>query len=146
MSVRSVITIAAVLIGVVAFATPAAADIAIQQTDAPSYALTAGRLWSVVAAVLGLIGVAIGLLARTRRLGATKTRQRSTALGLGTGMAGAIIGGVVVAVADGGPGSGSGIVGGYMALLIGLLAILLGGLTLNQLHRTDPPVRTTSRA
>lgn len=146
MSVRSVITIAAVLIGVVAFATPAAADIAIQQTDAPSYALTAGRLWSVIAAVLGLIGVAIGLLARTRRLGATKTRQRSTALGLGTGMAGAIIGGVVVAVADGGPGSGSGIVGGYMALLIGLLAIVPCGLALNRQHRTDPPVRTTSHA
>ena len=60
MAVRSVITMAAVLLGFVAFATPAAADIAIAQADTPAYTLTAGRLWSLVAAALGLIGVVTG--------------------------------------------------------------------------------------
>ena len=71
MPVRSVITMAAVLLAVVALATPAAADIAIQQTDTPAYTLTAGRLWSMVAAALGLIGVALAVLARTRVIGGT---------------------------------------------------------------------------
>ena len=72
MAARSVITMV-VLLGFVALATPAAADIAIQQADAPAYTLTAGRLWSLVAAALGVIGVVTGGLARTRVLGGTKT-------------------------------------------------------------------------
>lgn len=143
---RSLITVAAVLLGFLALASPAAADIAIQQTDTPSYALTAGRLWSLVAAALGLIGVSIALLARARVLGGAKTQRRNAMLALGNGLIGAVVGGVVVAVADGGPGSGSGIVGGYLALLIGLLAMVLGGLALNLSHRTDPPVSTISRS
>ena len=146
MPVRSVITMAVVLLGLVALATPAAADIAISQADAPAYTLTAGRLWSLVAVALGLIGVAIGVLARTRVLGGTKTQRRNAILAMLSGLSCSVIGGIVVAVADGGPGSGSGIVGGYLALLIGLLAMALGGRAMNQARRTDAPVRTTSRA
>jgi peptidoglycan/LPS O-acetylase OafA/YrhL len=139
-------TLAAVLLGFVAFATPAAADIAIAQADTPAYALTAGRLWSLVAAAIGLIGVVMGGLARIRALGGTKNQRRNAFLALLTGLAGSVIGGVVVVFADGGPGSGSGIVGGYLALVIGLLAIALGWLSLKRPIRTDPPVISKSRA
>jgi hypothetical protein len=123
---------AAVLLGVVALATPAAADIAIQQPSIPAYALTAGRLWSLVAAALGLIGVVMGGLARTRVLGGTKNHRRNAFVALWSGLAGSVIGGVVVVFADGGPGSGSGIVGGFLALLIGLIGIALGWLALKR--------------
>jgi hypothetical protein len=33
----------------------------------------------------------------------------------------------VVAAAEGGPGTGYGIVGGYVALVVGLAAVVLGG-------------------
>jgi hypothetical protein len=87
-----------------------------------STALTPGRLWSVAAALLGLAGVVAGGLALARGRGAV--------LALGTGLTGAVIGGLVVAAADGGPGTGYGIVGGYAALAIGLVAVVLGGLAL----------------
>jgi hypothetical protein len=87
-----------------------------------SAAVTPGRLWSVAAALLGLAGVVAGGLALARGRGA--------ALALGTGLTGAVIGGLVVAAADGGPGTGYGIVGGYAALAIGLVAVVLGGLAL----------------
>jgi hypothetical protein len=137
---------AAVLLGFVAFARPAAADIAIAQADTPAYALTVGRLWSLVAAAIGLIGVVMGGLARTRALGGTNNQRRNAFLALLTGLAGSVIGGVVVVFADGGPGSGSGIVGGYLALVIGLLAIALGWLSLKRPLPADPPVISTSRA
>jgi uncharacterized protein DUF6223 len=85
-----------------------------------AYTLTPGRLWSVVGAVVGLAGVVAGALALTRGRGAV--------VALVTGLAGAVTGGLVVAAAEGGPGTGYGIVGGYAALVIGLVAMVLGGL------------------
>jgi hypothetical protein len=85
-----------------------------------AYDLTPGRLWSLIAALLGLVGVVAGVLALTRRRGAI--------VALAGGLAGALIGGWVVAAAQGGPGTGYGIVGGYAALVIGLAAVVLGGL------------------
>ncbi|MEV7091433.1 DUF6223 family protein [Amycolatopsis sp. NPDC051045] len=85
-----------------------------------SYDLTPGRLWSLIAALLGLVGVVAGGLALARGRGAV--------VALAGGLAAAIIGGWVVAAAKGGPGTGYGIVGGYAALVIGLVALVLGGL------------------
>ncbi|WP_155549107.1 DUF6223 family protein [Amycolatopsis camponoti] len=87
-----------------------------------SYALTPGRVWSVVAALVGLAGVVAGGLALTRGRGA--------AVALAAGAAGAAGGAVVVAMAKGGPGTGYGIVGGWAALVIGVVAAALGGLAL----------------
>jgi hypothetical protein len=85
-----------------------------------TYDLTPGRLWSLIAAFLGLVGVVAGVRALTRHKGAI--------VALAGGLAGALIGGWVVAAAEGGPGTGYGIVGGYAALVIGLAAVVLGGL------------------
>jgi hypothetical protein len=42
----------------------------------------------------------------------------------------------VVAAADGGPGTGYGIVGGFVAVVIGLIATVLGWLALVRSRRT----------
>lgn len=87
-----------------------------------SYAMTPGRVWSLIATVVGVAGVVAGVLALTRGRGAV--------VALGSGLAGAAGGGVVVAMAKGGPGTGYGIVGGWVALVIGLAAVALGGLAM----------------
>ncbi|WP_063819460.1 DUF6223 family protein [Herbidospora cretacea] len=86
------------------------------------YNLTSGRAWSLVAAGVGLVGVVAGGLALAR------ARRRGTVVALGAGLAGAVVGGLVVAAAEGGPGTGYGIVGGYLAVVVGLVAMALGGL------------------
>jgi hypothetical protein len=95
--------------------------------------LTAGRLWSLVGVALGLAGLVIGglALARPGRVG-----SRGSVAVLVTGLAGAVVGALVVAAADGGPGTGYGIVGGYVSLVIGLVGLLLGGLALSRSRRT----------
>jgi len=50
-------------------------------------------------------------------------------------LAGLVIGGLVVAAADGGPGTGNGIVGGFAALVLGLIAMVLGRLALARSRR-----------
>ncbi len=52
-----------------------------------------------------------------------------------TGLIGAGAGGLVVVAADGGPATGSGIVGGLLALVIGLAAAVLGALVLTRSRR-----------
>ncbi|MGW3964104.1 DUF6223 family protein [Amycolatopsis sp. NPDC005003] len=87
---------------------------------ASSYDLTPGRLWSLIAVVFGVAGVAAGVLAVRRGRGAV--------VALAGGLVSVVIGGWVVAAAKGGPGTGYGIVGGYVDLVIGAVALVLGGL------------------
>ncbi|UJW30317.1 DUF6223 family protein [Saccharothrix sp. AJ9571] len=102
----------AVLFGL---AEPAAVD---------AYTLTAGRFWATSAALLGLAGVIIGGLARAR------VARKSAWVASATGLI-ALTGGVLnLATADGGPGTGNGVVGGALAVGLGLLALVLGGLAL----------------
>jgi len=119
------------------FATPAVAIASVQPVAADAYGLTAGRLWSLVAALIGLAGVVIGglVVARSRRLN-SGFRRRGPVTALTAGLVSMIIGGLVVAAAKGGPGTGYGIVGGYVALVVGLVAVVLGGLTLTRSRRT----------
>ncbi|WP_188190472.1 DUF6223 family protein [Nonomuraea sp. SYSU D8015] len=136
MSVRHLLAIAAAtLLGIVGLATPAAAHVLVQPVGA--YTLTSGRLWTVVAALLGLPGVVIGGLALARSAGRIGTGGRRGAIvALIAGLACTVIGGLVVAAAEGGPGTGYGIVGGYVNLVIGLIAMVLGGLALARSRHT----------
>ncbi|WP_433515309.1 DUF6223 family protein [Nonomuraea sp. CA-143628] len=125
----------AALLGILGHAAPAAAHVLAQPVSA--YTLTAGRLWSAVAALLGLAGIVIGGLAlarSVRRVG--NGGRRGAIVALAVGLVGAVIGGLVVAAADGGPGTGYGIVGGYVDLVVGPIAMVLGGLTLARSRRT----------
>lgn len=103
---------------------------------ADTYGLTAGRFWSLVAALIGLAGVVIGglVVARARRLN-PGFRRRGPVVALSAGLVGMAVGGLVVAAAEGGPGTGYGIVGGYAALVVGLIAVVLGGLALTRARR-----------
>lgn len=135
MSIRQLLaTGAAALLGTVALAAPAFADVPVQQTGA--YTPTAGRLWSLVGALLAVAGVVVGGFALARsggRLG-SRTRRDSIAA-VAAGGIGTLIGSLVVMAARGGPGTGYGIVGGYIALAIGLIALALGGLALINYRR-----------
>ncbi|MFC8616049.1 DUF6223 family protein [Micromonospora purpureochromogenes] len=135
MSVRHLL--AAAMLGDFGQATPSAAHALVQPVAVSSYTLTAGRLWSLVAALLGLVGVVIGGLAMARSAGriGTGTRGRGAIVALAAGLAAAVIGGLVVAGADGGPGTGGGIVGGFVAVVVGLIAMVLGGLGLARSRR-----------
>ncbi|MET9022944.1 DUF6223 family protein [Actinopolymorpha sp. NPDC004070] len=106
-----------------------------QPASPGAYTLTAGRSWAMVAMLLGVAGAATGGLALANRAG-TVTRRRRAVAALVAGSAGTVVGGLVVAAADGGPGTGYGIVGGVMALPVGLAAIVLGGLALARVRRT----------
>ncbi|WP_309117325.1 DUF6223 family protein [Saccharothrix sp.] len=96
--------------------------------SADPYAFTPGRTWSLVGAGLGLVGVVIGVLALVKG-------GRWAFAAVGAGVVGAGIGAWVVSAAEGGPGTGYGIVGGYIALVIGVVAIALGGLAVARSRR-----------
>jgi hypothetical protein len=105
-----------------------------QSASPGAYTLTAGRTWAMVAMLVGTAGAITGGLALANRTG-TVTRRRRAVAALVAGSVGTVVGGLVVAAADGGPGTGYGIVGGAMALPVGLAAIVLGGLALARLRR-----------
>jgi hypothetical protein len=98
------------------------------------YGPTARRLWATTVAGVALVGVVIGGVALGRpasRFGTASGRFGAILAGL----IAAINGGLVLALADGGPGSGNGVVGGAGALVLGLIAMALGGLALARSHR-----------
>ncbi|MFI6925268.1 DUF6223 family protein [Nonomuraea spiralis] len=107
---------------------------AVQPDPAISY-LTTGRTWSLVAILLGLAGAVAGGRALARSRGRAANGRRGAVVALGGGLAGVVIGGLVVAAAKGGPGTGYGIVGGYVALVVGVVALALGGLILARARR-----------
>ncbi|MGW5704265.1 DUF6223 family protein [Amycolatopsis japonica] len=95
--------------------------------------LTPGRVWSLIAALVGVIGVVAGGLAVARSRSGDTRRGAVVALAAGLlGMAGGVY---VVAAAKGGPGTGYGIVGGFLALVVGLIAAALGRVALSRSRR-----------
>jgi hypothetical protein len=116
-----------------------AIDLLTGHASAPvdAYTMTTGRLVGTVAALVALAGAVIGVLALARRpAGRLGRGRRGAIVALVAGLIGIALGGWVVAVADGGPGTGAGIVGGFAALSIGLIAAALGWLALTRLRRT----------
>jgi len=114
-----------------------AAHILAQPAATSAYTVTAGRLWSLVAALAGLAGVTLGVVALVRPAGRIGNRRAIVAFA--AGLIAVVIGGLVVAAADGGPGTGYGIVGGVIAVVIGVIAFVLGGLALfrSRRHQVD---------
>lgn len=95
---------------------------------------TPRRLWATASAALALISVGAGLLALTRPAGRFGTRAGKRLPILG-GLIASTGGGLVLAFAEAGPGSGNGVVGGAAALVLGLFAITLG--LVASLRRSD---------
>jgi hypothetical protein len=114
------------------------------QTDDYVSGLTFDRAWATAAGLLALAGVVIGwrALARyNRRVG--NGGRRGAIVALAAGLFGVLNGVLIVATADAGPGSGNGIVGGYVALVVGLIATVLGGLVVARSRR---PVAQVEKA
>ncbi|GIE97540.1 DUF6223 family protein [Paractinoplanes rishiriensis] len=97
-----------------------------------AYTLTGGRLAGTAAALIALAGLVLGGLALVR----SAAGSRRPLIAMAAGLLGTAGGAVVIAAADGGPGSGSGIVGGFAAVVIGLLACASGWLAAARSRRT----------
>ena len=57
-------------------------------------------------------------------------------MALAAGLIAVVNGGLNLAIATGGPGTGNGVVGGAAALVLGLIGVALGGLALARSRRT----------
>lgn len=90
--------------------------------------ISPGRAGAIVAVLTGLVGVVIGALAlRSARRGGTGAVRRRAGGALVAGLVGAALGGSVVAAAGGGLGTGHGFGGGIVALVVGSISMVLGG-------------------
>ena len=97
------------------------------------YGPTSRRLWATTAGALALFGVVVGGLAlarSVRRIG--MGGRRGAIVALVAGAVAAINGALVLAVANGGPGSGNGVVGGAGALVLGVIGMTLSALALRR--------------
>jgi peptidoglycan/LPS O-acetylase OafA/YrhL len=90
------------------------------------YGPTSRRLWATTAGALALVR-------SVRRIG--HGGRRGAMVALVTGPIAAVNGGLVLALATGGPGSGNGVVGGAGALVLGLIGMTFGGLALRRSRR-----------
>ena len=95
-----------------------------------AFALTSDRVVATAAALLALIGAISGASALVRST--TRTRRRRAIAAVAAGLPSTVAGILVVATADGGPGTGNGVVGGYAAIALGLIAAGLGLVTLTR--------------
>jgi Family of unknown function (DUF6223) len=93
------------------------------------------RLWATASALLALVGVVIGGLALGRSGGRFGTRRFVAKVALSAGLIAVINGGLNLAVSNGGPGAGNGVVGAAAAFVLGLIALALGGVSLARCHR-----------
>jgi hypothetical protein len=96
--------------------------------------VTPGRLFSIVAGVVGLISIVIGAIAlsrSSRNIGA----GRLGILAMVIGLIGVVIAGIHLASTTGGFGTGKGRAGAIVAAIIGLIGVLLGGLALSRSSR-----------
>jgi hypothetical protein len=93
-----------------------------------------GRLGPTIAAVIGLTGTVVGALALAKRRADAASDLRSAdgrgraAAAVGLGVISLVLGVLFLAAADGGPGTGNGVVGSAAAIVLGPIAIVLGGL------------------
>ena len=100
------------------------------------YGATPRRLWATAVALLALTSVIVGGLALRRSVRRVGNHGRTGAIGaLAMGAVAAANGGLNLAVAQGGPGTGNGVVGGAVALVLGVVAIILGGLAIARSRR-----------
>jgi Family of unknown function (DUF6223) len=96
---------------------------------------TTRRLWATSASVLALISVVIGGLAVVRSASFGTAARLGMILALAAGLVAVINSALVLAVANGGLGSGNGVVGGAVALALGLIGMIMGGLALSRSRR-----------
>lgn len=114
-------------------AVPAAAHASVQPVAVAAgvYDFSLGRLGATTGGLLGLAGVVIAVVALVRPAGPLATARRSRTA-MTAGLIAMALGGLVAATAEGGLGTGNGLGGAYVALLLGLISTALGGLALTR--------------
>ena len=100
-----------------------------EPTATTVHGATPRRLWATTVALLALGSMVVGSLALRGNA------RKSAIVALVAGLIAAVNGGLNLAVATGGLGSGNGVVGGAAALVLGLLAMVLGALALGRSRR-----------
>lgn len=106
------------------------------QSDVGPY-LTKGRLAGTAAALLALAGVVIAVVARRRATrGVGHGGRRGALVAALAAAAGIVLAVIVLAVADGGLNTGNGVAGGYVALVLGPVALVFAWLVLRRSRAT----------
>src|SRR5215510_7250986 len=91
---------------------------------------------SILSGLIALCAVCIfpaSSYSQSRQIGIT-VRRSEALVAVAVGLIGAVIGGLALATAKGGLGTGNGLGGGIVAMIVGLIGMALGGLTLGRLH------------
>lgn len=110
-----------------------------------TYGITSGRLWAIVAGVVGLMSVVIGWLALARSARASGSMRRGATVALVAGLIGMVLSGLrLVLTAGSSIGTGSGKLGAIVALVLGMTGMVLGWLGLNRSRRTGTRSNTTA--
>ncbi len=99
-----------------------------------AYEIGTGRAVPSAAALVGLAGVVIGGLALARS-GRPGTSRRAAVAAVAAGLVSAVVGGVHAANAAGGLGTGNGLAGAVMAVVLGVVGMAAGGLALARARR-----------
>ena len=99
---------------------------------AGGYTLGTGRTVPTVAAVLGLAGVIAGAVALVR----PGLLRSGAPIALALGLISAAAGGLHAAYAAGGVGTGNGLAGAVVAVVLGLIGIILGALAMTRKRQT----------
>lgn len=127
-----------------ALAGPAAEQVCTSAADCANQGVanfvgTPARIWATVDTLVALVGVIIGglTLFRSRRRNGNGLRKWAIAV-VAVGLITMVNGAAILAVADGGLGTGNGVAGAVFALVLGLVAALLGWRTLARSRRTEP--------
>jgi hypothetical protein len=94
--------------------------------------LGAGRTIPTIAAVIGLFGVASGLLSVIRPALFRLSGPSAVLLGFLS----AVVGGLHASYAAGGVGTGNGLAGAVVAVALGIIGILLGAVGYSRTRRT----------
>jgi len=130
---RTFAIILAVLAGAAVFAGLVYAVLVAAHVSGPFtntvHGLTLRRLWATTAVVFGFAAAIIGSMALVRAARRIGNHGRNGAIvALVAGIIALVNGALNLAVANGGPGTGNGVVGGAIAFVLGLIGMALGGL------------------
>ena len=106
------------------------------------YGLTQRRQWALVVLAAALVSVIIGVLALRKSVRRFSIFKGISApiVAIVAGLFALINGGINLTTANGGPGTGNGVLGSAQALVLGLIGAILGGLAIARFRR-----KTTNR-
>jgi len=110
-----------------------------KSAPATVYGLTSKRQFALVGLGMALISVVFGWRAFRKSAShiSVFNRKNGPIVAIVTGLMAVIGGGLNLATANGGPGSGNGVLGSAQALVLGLTGMFLGGLTLVRFRRKN---------